>query len=187
MPPILVVLAACHTISDLPVLDGEHCATDREAPVECVLDGDTLGLGGEADIAEDSGTVDSGIDENSCSSESIRLLGVDAPEIAHDSTETADCYGNEATSYLSTLLAGMTVRLEFDVECEDKYHRTLAYAFIANDTEDQGDDVFINETIIRDGYALFYEEFGDIRQAPVLEAAQRDAESDNVGIWAECQ
>lgn len=187
MTPILVALVACHHIDDLPVLDGEHCASDREEPVECVLDGDTVGVGGEAALVDDSGTADSGINENACSSESIRLLGVDAPEIAHNSSEKAECYGDEAASYLSTMLAGQTVRLEFDVTCEDKYYRTLAYAYIANDTEDQGDDVFINETIIRDGYALFYEDFGDIRQAPVLAAAQRDAESDNVGIWAECQ
>jgi micrococcal nuclease len=186
LPAALIVLPACHRLADLPILpvqDATVCAADREEPVQCVLDGDTIGVqGSEADGADPEGAP-------SCATESVRLLGVDAPEVAHD-PDPADCYGDEAAAYLSNLVSNATVRLEFDSECYDTYRRSLAYVYLVPDPGDDdtgsADEVFVNEDLIVRGYATFYEEFSDIRQADRLRAAQSSAQDAGNGLWSAC-
>lgn len=162
---ILVLLGGCRGIDAVPVVTGDHCAPDREATVACALDGDTVQLG-------------------VCGGESVRLLGVSAPEIAHDSTEIDACFGPEAAAWMAARLDGEDVRLEFDAECADQYERTLAYVW----TVDQdGDESLVNEEILRAGYARVYEDFLDIRLADRLRAAEADAKARNAGLWAVCE
>ena len=149
-----------------PILAGERCADDREEEVACVLDGDTIVLG------------------NCETGENVRMLGVDADEIAHNDSEVAECWGDEAAAWTTDKLLGETVRLEFDKECEDKYQRTLAYVWLpeAND----GEDELVNLSIILQGQAYFYEEFGDIRWHAAMESAQSNAQTGGQGFWSEC-
>lgn len=167
--PILALLA-CPGLDRVPIVVGdateaERCASDEEAEVACTLDGDTLQIG-------------------ACGGESVRLLGVDADEIAHSETEQDECYGPEAAAYLADLLTGETVRLEYDRECQDAYGRTLAYVYA---TDDDGVEYLVNERVIREGMAYFYEEFADIRLADTLAAAEAAAQADNAGLWAVCE
>lgn len=162
---ILVLLGGCRGIDSVPIVAGEHCEPDREETVACTLDGDTVQMG-------------------VCGGESVRLLGVSAPEIAHDSSEIDECFGPEAAAWMAARLDGEDVRLEFDAECADQYERTLAYVW----TVDQdGEESLVNEEIIRAGYARVYEDFDDIRLAERLYAAQADAQAMNAGLWAVCE
>lgn len=161
----LLALLACAGLDRVPIVVGERCAPDEEVDVACTLDGDTLQIG-------------------TCGGESVRLLGVDADEIAHSDAEQDECYGPEAAAYLADLLTGETIRLEYDRECEDAYGRTLAYVWA---TDEEGQEVFVNELLIREGMAHFYEEFGDIRLADTLSAAEAAAKADNAGLWAVCE
>jgi micrococcal nuclease len=120
--------------------------------VACVLDGDTI-------VMTDCDT-----------GEHIRMLGVDAPEIEHPD-QVEECYGPESASYLETLLTGQYVTLRFDAECTDKYERTLAYVYLPPDSGSDK-EILVNELVIRQGYAEFYEEFGDILLGYLLERAQ---------------
>jgi micrococcal nuclease len=67
----------------------------------------------------------------------VRLIGIDTPETVAPG-EPVECYGPQASAYTKRRLEGRTVGLEFDVEREDQYGRTLAYVWL-------GDELF-NET-----------------------------------------
>lgn len=165
----LVALAGCDFLDKVQIVAADHCATElSDQEVACVLDGDTVILG-VCDSSDPAATT-------------VRLLGVDAPEIEHPD-QAEECYGPEAAAYLTELLTGQTVTLRFDTECFDKYDRTLAYVYL---TDDEGDEVLVNALVIREGYATVYEDFDDILLADLLYSAESAAEQENAGIWAEC-
>ena len=92
------------------------------------------------------------------SGEHVRLIGIDTPEsrvnpkARRDSDRTGEdiltivSRGKEATNFTKQLVEGKSVRLEFDVGKRDKYDRLLAYVYLEDGT-------FVNEVIIREGYA----------------------------------
>lgn len=165
----LVTAGGCDPLDRVEIVAGDHCASDLEdQEVACVLDGDTLMLG--VCDSEDASAI------------TVRLLGVDAPEIEHPD-QAEECYGPESAAYLSDLLTGEVVTLRFDAECTDKYERTLAYVYLLDDT---GEEVLINALVIREGYATVYEDFDDILLADLLYSSQEAAQRESLGIWAEC-
>jgi micrococcal nuclease len=133
---------------------GSECGA-REATVERVIDGDTIVVSGDV---------------------TIRYLLVNAPETTngHD-----DCYGANAALFNSDLVLGKVVRLDYDVDCQDRFGRTLAYVTV------DGQDV--NRLLVERGYAcvLHIPPDGDDRvdELEALEAAARMA---NRGLWAAC-
>lgn len=63
----------------------------------------------------------------------------------------------EAKNYLTTLVSGKQVQLEYDAYQDDKFGRILAYAWIPC-IEDiiaycRGDKALVNEIMIKKGYA----------------------------------
>lgn len=163
----LVVLAACEGLDRVPILEGGQCAPERDATVACIRDGDTIEL-------------------DYCGGEAVRLLGIDAPEIAHEG-EPAECYGDEATQRMTWLASGQAVRLRFDTTCTDAYDRTLAYVYLVNDPEDEDDDVLLNEQLVREGYVRVYEDFDDIKLADLLYTAEAAARNAGLGLWGACE
>lgn len=173
MTLILSLLFACWTLDDVPVFGTPRCAEERIVEVGCVLDGDTFQIG-------------------ACGGESVRLLGIDAPEIAHNRSETDMCWGPEARDWTTSMLLGRSVRLEFDATCEDMYGRTLAYVYLLPDDVDSGssdeaDETFVNTEILRQGQARVFEDFDDILLREMMYTAQAAAQQANVGLWAECE
>ena len=181
---------ACTPLEErVEIFDVEWCDDERTAPSACVIDGDTFDLASCAEAAEGN-------------PERVRLLGVDAPEVAHGD-EPADCYGQEASDFLSSLLQGRSVRLEFDEECEGKFGRTLSWVFIEVEPDDplveyleEYDDlglqedgsyeVLVNELVIRAGYARLYTDIGEGRyDRRLIDAAQQAAFTDE-GLWGLC-
>src|SRR5687767_3969027 len=82
----------------------------------------------------------------------IRLLGVDAPEVAHPEANPPrpdpECFGDEAAAYANMLMAGKIVSVEFDPQhsLRDDFGRLLAYVRLP-------DDRVANEVMIRQGRA----------------------------------
>ena len=105
----------------------------------------------------------------------IRLIGVDAPEKTGGFRQ-AEPFGDEATSFMRSLVEGKIVRLEYDGDRRDQYNRTLAYVFLADGT-------LANEAIIRAGLAEVYRRF-QYRLKGRLFAAQREAHDAHRGMWA---
>lgn len=110
---------------------------------------------------------------------SVRIIGIDTPEIAHE--DPAECYGNEAWSYTASALDGKLVWLTFDAECEDVYDRTLAYVFRSADEAG-----FVNRAIIRNGYATQLTIPPNDTYADLFQADQRAARDEGLGLWSEC-
>jgi micrococcal nuclease len=107
----------------------------------------------------------------------VRFIGIDTPEtVAPD--QPIECYGPQASAYTERRLEGRRVELEFDVEREDRYGRTLAYVWL--------DDELFNETLVRDGYALVTTFPPDVRYVDRFVAAQRDARDHDRGLWGAC-
>jgi micrococcal nuclease len=109
--------------------------------------------------------------------ERVRLIGIDTPEVSWYGGE-GGCFGEEAGLFTRGRLDGRTVRLEFDVDPEDRYGRLLAYVFL-------GDELF-NLTLVRLGYATADPVAPDTARAAQFEAAERQARAAGVGLWAAC-
>jgi endonuclease YncB( thermonuclease family) len=70
--------------------------------------------------------------------ETVRLIGIDAPELSQPG-------GEESRQYLAQLILNKGVTLETGYEDRDKYNRLLRFVYLGN--------LCINEEMIRQGYA----------------------------------
>lgn len=149
-----VVLAASCTVW---VACGQSSSTcgPTSAVVVNVVDGDTVDL--------DSG-------------ERVRYLMVDTPELSGG----AECYGIEARDFNRDLVLGVEVRLEYDVECTDRFGRLLAYVYVG--------DREINRLLIERGFGcvLYIPPNGEDRRTE-FETLEAIAEGSATGMWGECQ
>jgi len=137
------------------------------------------GCGGESTCGPGSGVVARVIDGDTIeleSGETVRYLMIDTPESTGGAT---DCFGDNAAQLNSDLVLGETVRLEYDVECEDRFGRLLAYVSIGDDE--------INTLLVERGYAcvLHIPPNGDDREAE-FEALEAAARAGGLGMWGVC-
>ncbi|MFD1684984.1 lamin tail domain-containing protein [Halobellus litoreus] len=145
---------------------------DRVTVVD-VVDGDTV------KVAYENGTR-----------ETVRLLGVDTPEVHGSNSpeefegipETdagASCLrraGERASAYATDRLAGETVTLVFDEQSDRRgyYGRLLAYVFVNGES--------FNHALLREGHARVYEStFTERERYERTEAMARD---DRRGLWS---
>ena len=140
-----------------------------------------VAFGASLNDTHDSGTVLRIIDGDTLDvdlngeSTRIRMLNIDTPETKHPH-KTVQCLGPEATEFLKELLpVGTDVNLEYDVEREDRYGRTLAGVF--------HDDILVNAQIAAQGLgtAVTYEPndrfYGEVK------AAEDRARDEAVGLF----
>ena len=82
--------------------------------------------------------------------QSVRLLGVDAPESNTARYRSTECFWKEAKNYLTNLIKNQYVTLEYDSNSasSDAYDRMLAYVYL--------DWKLVNETLIAEWYAKEY-------------------------------
>lgn len=155
-PATLAMLAMLATLTALGACGGggERCGP-REAEVARIIDGDTIELVG---------------------GERVRYLMIDTPETTGGATE---CYGANAVTLNTDLVLGKTVELAYDVECQDRFGRTLAYVSV-NGRE-------VNALMIECGYAcvLHVPPNGDDRLAE-LQALEDAARTAGRGLWGAC-
>ena len=102
--------------------------------------------------------------------ERVRLIGINAPEIS-------DIFGKESKDYLSNLINGKLIDLRKDNKSNDRdrYNRLLRYVYL--------NEIDINKTMIIEGYAFAYLKF-KFDKSESYENAQRIAQNNNYGIWA---
>ncbi len=134
--------------------DGSECGPTK-AVVTRVVDGDTVEL-------------DTGV--------KIRYLMVNAPETTQGHN---DCYGQNAVTFNTDLVLNKEVELTYDVECQDRYQRTLAYVSVGG--------IEVNSLMLERGYAclLHIPPDGDDRldEFKALESAAKTAKR---GLWGAC-
>lgn len=107
----------------------------------------------------------------------VRYIGIDTPETV-DPRKSVQCYGKEASSKNKELVEGKQVRLEKDVSETDKYGRLLRYVYIG--------DTFVNDYLVRQGYAHASSYPPDIKYQEQFRQAQEEARSGNRGLWSAC-
>ncbi len=114
--------------------------------------------------------------------ETVRLIGMDTPEVK-DPRKPVQCYGPEASAKTKALLAaaGERVRLVPDPlgDNRDKYQRLLRYVYLPDGT-------FLNQTLIKEGYAFAYVVFPFSKMDDFV-AAETSAEATGAGLWGKCQ
>ena len=118
-----------------------------------VIDGDTLEV-------EYRGVV-----------ERLRLIGIDAPE-------RNECFYDEATEALSSMVQHGQVRLEVGTESRDKYGRLLGYVFTGG--------TFINEEMVTAGYATEWQYGLNDKYVRRLVTAESLARRQARGLWGRC-
>lgn len=119
----------------------------------------------------------------------VRLIGIDAPESklnpktkndaerSSQDVETIMKMGRKATSFVkSHLSTGETVKLEFDIQKQDRYGRTLAYLYLP-------DGSMLNELIVREGYAQVMTIPPNVKFQELFLTAQKDARENKRGLW----
>lgn len=124
------------------------------AQVARVIDGDT------ADLAD---------------GRRVRYIGIDAPETEHEK-KPASCFGKEAKEENKRLIEGKTVRLEKDTSEKDKYGRLLRYIYV--------DNVFVNDYLVRQGFARIDTIPPDVKSQEQFLEAQREAKGQGRGLWS---
>lgn len=108
----------------------------------------------------------------------IRLIGIDAPESRKTFKKEVGYFGKEAKTYLTNLLSGKSVRLEYDLNRTDQYGRTLAYVYLEDGT-------FVNAELVRNGYAMTLTVPPNVKFADEFVKLQEDARENNRGLWKE--
>lgn len=134
----------------------EGAASVSTVQVERVIDGDTIEL------------VDG---------RRVRYIGIDTPEVV-DERATRACFGIEAMEENKRLVDGKTVRLERDVSEADQYGRLLRYVSIG--------DVFVNDHLVRQGFARVATFPPDVAHQEQFLEAEREAREQERGLWNKC-
>lgn len=128
--------------------------------VSRVIDGDTVEIAG---------------------GQKIRYIGIDTPETV-DPRTTPQCFGREASEKNREMVEGKALRVEKDISETDKYGRLLRYVYLPVDNG----EIFINDYLVRNGYAHASSYPPDIKYQDQLASAQQEAQSENRGLWSAC-
>ena len=124
------------------------------AKVKSVIDGDTI-------VLEDGRTV--------------RYIGIDTPE--KDSSYTKyECYSKQAHEKNSELVLNKDIKLVADIEKNDRYDRYLYYIYTM-------DDLFINEELVKGGYAESKAYPPNLAKQYILDKAEEFAKKNSIGLW----
>ena len=117
----------------------------------------------------------------------VRLDRIDAPE-------SDQPYGKESTAYLTKLIKGHTVRVEW--QKKDQYGRVLGIVYLPNATlanekgeadscplvkNDPSAKLDVNLTMVATGHAHHYSYFD---KTPAYAAAEATAKAKKLGLWA---
>lgn len=188
-----IACAACEPPTDLPIQPwaapvlGEACRAPEVVLVVAAVDGDTLDVRGADGV------------------ERVRLLGVDAPELARADLPAA-CGAEEARQAVEALV-DRSVTLGFDRVCADAFGRTLAYAAIpreelawawpeaerllalvdrATNAEESEPDLSV--ALLAAGRVRRFDEawVQPLRIERALLAAERLARARGLGLWGSC-
>lgn len=109
----------------------------------------------------------------------LRYIGLDTPEVRTKKNGKfiydPQPFSLEATEYNRELVEGKAVRIEFDLEKQDKYGRLLGYCFIG--------DTFVNAKLIQEGLAVLYTYPPNVKYVDAFVRSQKQARANKKGLW----
>lgn len=152
---IFIVVAVFYFLNENKSSIGDK-TTSSLIPVLSVVDGDTV-------------TVKIGKRE-----EKIRLIGIDAPELAQKP------WGYKSKEFLQSIISssGWKVSIEYDIDKRDKYGRLLGYLRTS-------DGQLINKKILENGYAMLFTLPPNVKYVTEFTEAQYYARKNKLGIWSD--
>lgn len=106
--------------------------------------------------------------------EKIRFLMVDTPEVYN--VDSPEPYGEQASEFTKELLTGKQVSLEYDIEREDPYGRTLAYVYLP-------DGRMVNEMLLEEGLAKVVVYEPNDKYEEKFREIEDTAKKSKQGIW----
>lgn len=148
---------------EFPQTQEENSASES-AQVTRVVDGDTI------EVKTSQGTF------------KVRYIGIDTPETV-DPRRAVGCFGHEASQENKRLVEGKIVYLEKDISETDKYGRLLRFVYLPTEKE----TIFINDYLVRQGYAKVSTFPPDVKFATEFLEVQREAQLYKRGLWQKCQ
>lgn len=154
---LLLLLCMAAAVLQMAILPGE----DREGPylVSRVVDGDTIVVAISGELTK------------------VRLIGVDTPEsVAPSAYKENTPEGAEAAAFVTDLVEGQFVYLEYDTELKDQYDRTLAYVYLEN-----GD--MLQDLLLEQGLARTMTILPNNKYAAHFEELQNTAALEHQGFW----
>ena len=141
---ILLIFSMCFCLFGCENLDNLNSSS--EPKITLVSGFNEAELYGPYDVVRvvDGDTIIVNIDNNETR---VRLIGVNTPESVHpDETKNTE-EGKTASDFTKNLLKNKKVYLEYDVDEEDDYNRTLAYVYLDDKL------TMVNKLLIEKGYA----------------------------------
>ena len=108
-------------------------------------------------------------------SETVRYIGIDTPEIVHPD-KPVECSGQQAANKNKELVLGKSVTLEKDVSETDRYGRLLRYVWVG--------DTFVNDYLIQNGFAKSSSYPPDIKYQQQFLESQKYAQQNSLGLWS---
>lgn len=154
MPKKIYFLTAILLISVL-LLVGCNQHSAKRVYIERVIDGDTV---------------------KTAAGDSIRLLGVDSPEIDWENNKD-EFYAQKARTFSRENLAGKNVELKYDQEKKDSYGRRLAYIFL--------DGKNFNKRLLTEGYASLMIVEPNNYYEKEFKTAAAEARKFKRGVWTQ--
>jgi micrococcal nuclease len=140
----------------------------QRVEVAWVSDGDTVAV-----RAVGRGVLARGVVEH------VRLLEIDTPE-SKDPDLPVQCFALRATSATERLLPrGSAAWVVPDRELRDRYGRALLYVWNA-------DGVFVNDRLVRRGFARAVLFRPNDRYIDLMRAAEAEARAAGRGLWSAC-
>ena len=159
-----------------PVATGSTVPDDssglQQVTVERAVDGDTLQISPRIEGAD-----------------TVRLIGLDTPEMATDEAPTPEPLAEEAAAFTAESLEGQEVLLELDEDLKDDYERLLAYVWVEDPAESdepataEEPGSLYNETLLRQGYAKIFTVEPNVLYLDRLETAEAAAQEEELGVW----
>ena len=112
--------------------------------------------------------------------ETLRLIGIDAPEIGGNSSKNK-CFGKEAEEFAKNILSDASIELEEDESQNDrdKYGRLLRYIILKDGSN-------FNKTLIREGLAKEYTYKTPYKYQKEFKNAETEARKAKKGLWSAC-
>lgn len=149
---LIIITLVCSTAWLLSFSFESQAAATVE--IERIIDGDTF-------IAKIDGIT-----------ETVRLIGIDAPELG-------DCFASQATRILRQQLFNHTIWIAEGDEPRDPYGRLLAYVF-------QDDGTFVNLEMVKAGAATAERVSPNVDYANLIGTAHDEAYIAQRGGWKTC-
>ncbi|MGI8307035.1 thermonuclease family protein [Saccharopolyspora hattusasensis] len=144
-----------------------------------VIDGDTVAVKPVADSLESTS------EHNGVAEHTVRILGINAPEMNYHKDVDPECGAKAATDHLGgTLAQGLPVTIQYDAKADrtDHYGRSLAYVATPN-----GTDAGLQQIV--DGYAMpwYPKDRPEPERMPEYRMAADTAVNQHAGTHSHCE